>query len=219
MACWEREILTTGKEGKPGGAVGIQHLHLEASLAPSLNLAFFQNAFPFIQELVVVNGSDQTLTDIELYIGSDPPFVREKTWRLEAVGAGQSHHLRDLDVSLDGALLGRLTEAETGTVRLELRAAGIEPVLVAVDVELLARNQWGGIGHVPEMVAAFVQPNDPAVDRLLKKVAEVLRQNGRNPGLDGYGGDARRAWELTSAIWTACGALGLDYALPPASFE
>ena len=30
---------------------------------------------------------------------------------------------------------------------------------------------------------------------------------------------AKRAWELASAIWSAIGAMGLDYALPPASFE
>jgi hypothetical protein len=87
-------------------------------------------------------------------------------------------------------------------------------------IELLARNQWGGIGHVPELVAAFVQPNDPAVDRILKKAAEILRRNGKEPALDGYrSGKRQRAWELTSAIWSAVSATGLDYTLPPASFE
>lgn len=36
------------------------------------------------------------------------------------------------------------------------------------------------------MVAAFVQPNDPAVDRVLKKTAELLREHGKDPALDGY---------------------------------
>jgi len=72
---------------------------------------------------------------------------------------------------------------------------------------------------LPDLVAAFVQPNDPAIDRLLKRAAEVLRQNGRNPALDGYAGGGKRAWELASAIWGAVVGMQLDYALPPASFE
>lgn len=70
------------------------------------------------------------------------------------------------------------------------------------------------------MVAAFVQPNDPAVDRMLKKVADVLRVHGRDPALDGYADKGRsRAWDPVSATWSAVCGLGLDYALPPASFE
>ena len=68
------------------------------------------------------------------------------------------------------------------------------------------------------VVAAFVQPNDPAVDRILKEAAEILRRNGKEPALDGYrSGKRQRAWELTSAIWSAVGAMGFDYALPPAT--
>ena len=86
-------------------------------------------------------------------------------------------------------------------------------------VELLARNQWGGIGHLPEMVAAFVQPNDPAVDHVLKAAAQALQSGGKSPSIDGYSNGAKRAWELASAIWTAVLQRKLHYALPPASFE
>jgi len=86
-------------------------------------------------------------------------------------------------------------------------------------VELLPRNQWGGLSHLPDLAAAFVQPNEPAVERLLKQTAEILRKSGKNPALDGYSGGPKRAWELASGIWSAVAAMGLDYALPPASFE
>jgi hypothetical protein len=119
-------------------------------------------------------------------------------------------------------LLTRLTEAETATVSFVLRRRGDtagELARLECCVQLLPRNQWGGLSQLPDMVAAFVQPNDPAVDRLLKQAAEVLRRNGRNPALNGYQGGARRAWEISSGIWSAVAAMGLDYALPPASFE
>src|SRR5262245_20819030 len=69
------------------------------------------------------------------------------------------------------------------------------------DIELLPRNHWGGLSHLPEMVAAFVQPNDPDVDRLLKTAAQLLRDSNRNPALNGYEAGPKHAWEILSAIW------------------
>ncbi len=73
---------------------------------------------------------------------------------------------------------------------------------------------------MPELLAAFVLPNDPAVDRVNKGAAEALRRAGKPSGLDGYtSGSRQRVWELASAIWASVASLKLDYSLPPASFE
>jgi very-short-patch-repair endonuclease len=192
---------------------------IEATFAPSLNLAFYQNSLPVLREMVVVNNGDRSIEDVRLTISSTPPFVSVKRWHIEAIGAHQRYHLSDLDVTLDGATLNRLTEAETAQVGILLTVGGEEIARIDKSIELLARNQWGGIGNIPEIVAAFVEPNDPAVERLLKKSADILRQHGKSSALNGYEGGPKRVWELVSAIWTATGAMGLDYALPPASFE
>jgi len=197
---------------------------IDATLIGKLNLADFQNAVPLLRELYLVNETDQALTDVELVLSAEPPFLKSRRWRVDTFAAHVRYPIRDLDVKLDGGLLARLTEAETATLSLTLRAADAQtdtPPLAHVEhpLELLPRNQWGGLSHLPDLVAAFVQPNDPAIDRLLKRAADVLRQNNRNPALDGYAGGAKRAWELASAIWAAVAGMQLDYALPPASFE
>ncbi|NEJ74997.1 hypothetical protein GR197_31555, partial [Rhizobium phaseoli] len=128
----------------------------------------------------------------------------------------------DLDLGLDGPLLGRLTESEKSVVSFRLVSSKDDSSeLQAVDsvVDLLPRNQWGGLSSLPYMAAAFVQPNDPAIERVLKQAADILRKAGKSGAINGYQEGARRAWELASAIWSAIGAMGLDYAVPPASFE
>lgn len=199
-------------------------LEIDATLIAKLNLADFQNAVPLIRDLWLVNETDQTYEQVELILTSDPPFLKPRCWRIDALAARSRYPIRDLTLSLDGGMLARLTEAETATVSLALHAVDADtstPALAQLNthLELLPRNQWGGLSHLPDLVAAFVQPNDPAVDRLLKRTADVLRQNNRNPALDGYTGGAKRAWELASAIWGAAAGMQLDYALPPASFE
>lgn len=211
-------------EIQPQGSATAAELKIDATLIAKLNLADFQNAVPLIRDLWLINETDQTHEQVDLVLTSDPPFLKSRRWRIDTLAAGSRYPIRDLDVNLDGGLLARLTEAETAVVSFTLHKVNADasyPALVQRDItlELLPRNQWAGISHLPDLVAAFVQPNDPAVDRLLKRTAEVLRQNDRNPALDGYAGGAKRAWELTSAIWGATAGMELDYALPPASFE
>lgn len=195
---------------------------IEATLVAKLNLANFQNAVPVLRELSVVHEAAEEVTALELRLESAPAFLKPKRWRIDVLRAGERCHITDLDVQLDGALLSRLTEAEHATVSLVLYRTGEVPeelVRLERPVELLPRNQWGGLSHLPDMIAAFVQPNEPAVERLLKQTAEVLRKYGKHSALNGYDGGSKRAWELTSGIWSAVAAMGLDYALPPASFE
>ena len=211
----DTELLDESESKKP-------HLTIAVALGAKLNLADFQNAVPMLRELSINNDSVEDERELDLSIVSVPAFLKTKQWHIDAVNAGQRCHITDLDVQLDGALLSRLTEAETATVSFVLRRrseAGEDLARLEQTVELLPRNQWGGLSHLPDMVAAFVQPNEPAVERVLKQTADVLRKNGKNPALDGYKGGSKRAWELTSGIWSAVAAMGLDYALPPASFE
>lgn len=197
-------------------------VELKAATVARINLADFQNAVPAMRELVIHNTTTEALRELDLQVSSEPAFFKPRTWHLDAIDAGQIFHVTDLDIQLDGGLLARLNEAEKATVRFKLVARVAPDVCVAASddiVELLPRNQWGGIGQLPEMVAAFVQPNDPAVDKVLKNAAEILHRAGRSGAIDGYTKGPTRAWELTSAIWSAVVACGVDYSLPPASFE
>ncbi|MFM2055953.1 MAG: hypothetical protein RLY71_338 [Pseudomonadota bacterium] len=212
-------------------------VRIEVSLLDKINLALHQNAVPVLRALAIANPGATPLEDLVLTLQAEPAFLRPQRWHIDRIGAQEQLALPDLDLALDAPLLARLTEAETAHLRFELRprvaaaataadsaappAAVSVPALAQLDctVELLPRQHWGGLGQMPEMVAAFVQPNDPAIDRLLKDAAEVLRRHGKAPALDGYRSGARHAWEQAAALWHALAARGLDYALPPASFE
>jgi len=194
------------------------------SNAGKLNLADFQNSVALLRELAVVNDSERHLSDLQVRLESYPPFLKPKTWSIDACDPKSRYVIKDCDVLLDGVLLGKLTEAEISTMTFSLveKAGTADERVLATEerkVELLPRNQWGGLSHLPDLIAAFVQPNELAIDRLLKQTAQVLRDAGKNPALNGYQDGAKRAWELASALWTAVAGLGLDYALPPASFE
>lgn len=164
-------------------------VQIQATVAGRVNLADFQNAVPVVRELSIVNETEDAFRDLKLTAISDPPFLKPKTWHLDHLAAGQTLRITDLDLSLDGPLLGRLTESEKSVVTLTLTAPNRESAEVAISeqtVELLPRNQWGGLSSLPDMIAAFVQPNEQAVERVLKQAAEVLRKAGKPGGINGY---------------------------------
>lgn len=207
----------------PGKPVQIQEkcVRIEAVVAEKLNLADFQNAVPLLRELIIFNETEIPLRNLTLSISSNPAFIRMKSWRLDAIDENRNYKIPNVDVSLEGILLSRLTEAEMAQVNFALTSADSNQIICQYDVtvELLPRNHWGGMAHLPDMIAAFVQPNDPAVEQLMKRTADILSQHGKSRAFDGYRSGPKRAWELTSALWSAFSEMGLDYALPPASFE
>ena len=189
-------------------------------MAAKLNLAAHESAFPVLRDLRVENYDTHPLEDLTLTLEASPPFAQAKTWPIDRVEAGGIARIADRELPLDGDLLRSLTESVQGEVRLRLRRDGVVLAESAVPIRLLAPNEWGGAAFMPELLAAFSTPNDPAVDVILRSASEVLRQAGKLDHIDGYhSGSRQRVWEMASAIYTAIANLGLSYALPPASFE
>lgn len=212
--------VTSPEESPP------KELKVLATLVSKLNLADYQNAIPVIRELRVSNETSDRFVNVTLTLTSSPEVFKPKIWHIDEIAADTFRVIPGLDLVLDGPLLNRLTEAELTTFIFVLEAddkdagaARKEVARLEQVVDLLPRNQWGGLRHIPDMTAAFVQPNDAAVERLLKQAAELLRLSEKSSALNGYEGGSKRAWQLASAVWGAVARMKLDYALPPASFE
>lgn len=174
-------------------------ISIDASVASKIGFASHQNVVPLLRELELANGPEEIPGDLVLPLrGSAVPSTkvvahRSAVARHHAARYGSRHraqrrffrrprrkHLRNCVVAPRG---GR------GDARQR-----------DASVELLARNQWGGIGSMDELLPAFVMPNDRAVDRILKAASDILRRAGRPDGIDGYQAKSRtRVWELASA--------------------
>ena len=199
----------------------MSNCRIHCEIAAKLNFAAHQSAFPVLRELRVENlHADQRLDDLTLTLRANPPFIQEKTWPVDRIPPQKSVSIEERDLQVDGEFLRTLTESVRGNVIFRVEKAGTLLAELPKPLELLAFNEWGGAEYMPELLAAFSMPNDPAVDRILHKVSEILRQAGENDSIDGYVSRSRqRVWEIASAIYTAICTLRLKYAVPPASFE
>ena len=200
--------------------MGKPRLTLHPALATKVNFATAQNGVAVIKRLGIENCSAEPVESIRLTLSANPAILREKIWTIDRIPAGTTLHLNDLETTLDTALLGGLDEAEIGQIELRLTAQGVDVTTHTHPIEMLARDEWGGLAEMDNILAAFVSPNQPLIARILKDAARILEAAGHSGAMDGYqSGDPLRVWMLAGAIWSAATGLGLTYAVPPASFE
>ena len=185
-----------------------------------VNFASAQNDVAIVDEITVDNPTDEALTDIRITLRAVPPIIREKTWTIDRVAPGSQVSVRDISTPLDIERLEGLDEAVIGELEFRMEAQGLQTIVEKRRIELLARDEWGGVRDMAQVLAAFVSPNDPAVARVLKDAARLLEGAGHDGSMNGYQSpDPRRAYLISAAIWSAVTGLALTYAEPPASFE
>ncbi len=189
-------------------------------IVPRISFATHQCDFPILLALVIRNNTKAIAEGLTLRLDVQPSIFLPRTWAIDRIEGGAETRVRDRRVGLAGGLLDGLTERMRADVSVELLKG--DEVLAREErtIQALARNEWGGATAMPELLAAFVMPNDPAIARLLKDASRALEARGGSGALDGYQKKSKdRAWELAAAAWAAVGARRVSYALPPASFE
>lgn len=197
-----------------------KEIAIEIAAAHKVNLALQQNSVPVLRDIVLKNPTDVSYQDLELTVTTTPGFVNPKVWHIAQLGPEAEISLSDCMVELNPGFLEEVNEAVRGTYDFTLNAGDEVLAIASCDVQVLSRNEWGGIQELPEILAAYVQPNSPFTQEILRTAAKILEANGRNPMLDGYQSRSRkRAGEMVNAIWSAVVRQDLAYAEPPASFE
>ncbi|QIM50045.1 DUF3320 domain-containing protein [Pusillimonas sp. DMV24BSW_D] len=195
-------------------------LALEKCVNAKINFAMAQNNASVLHSLCIHNSGDVAATDVSLTLRAKPAVLRDKVWQIDRIRPGEQVELGDLATPLDTAILGGIDEAEVGQLEFSLKIGDDMVLCDQAPVELLARDEWGGLHEMENILAAFVSPNQPQVARLLKQASSLLEAAGHDGSMEGYQSNSpQRVWMIAGAIWSAATGLNLAYAVPPASFE
>lgn len=200
----------------------MQHKKIEIviSVIPKLNLAFQQNSLPLITEIELRNSSQQSFRDLELVLTSSPGFLIERTWFIDKLAPDTQVILEDIRIELNAEFLRAIHESLQGEMTFTLRSSAEVLAVKTNKIELLAKDEWVGTRILPEILAAFVQPNDAAVQAILRDASKMLETSDQLASIEGYQSKSpRRVANIVSALWSAVCKLDLSYTTPPASFE
>lgn len=203
--------------GQDGAAREGVTIEIEAD--PTLGYASIQNAVPVLRSLRLTNRSQETFENVEVHIRCNPAFAQPARMRFDALVPGEIRRIAPLDLAPDHGYLADLQEAQRAAIEVTAQADGREVGRAAQPVAVLAYDQWAGTRALPELLAAFSMPNNPAVDGLIGKAARLLREQHSDLTMNGYQSKSRDVvWKQVSAIYSTLAAETLHYAEPPASF-
>ena len=193
---------------------------LSASVAKVVSFAMHQANVPVVGELRLGNDSDENIDGLTVELTCEPPVIATRRWTFDRIRKKSEVTPADRTVTLDGGMLDKLTERMRAKVTIRVMQGDAMLQSFSEEIVALSRHEWGGSISTPELLAAFVTPNDPVVAEILRDASDKLRASGRAPELNGYQTQSReKVWEVAAAIWAAVGDRRLIYAEPPASFE
>jgi very-short-patch-repair endonuclease len=195
-------------------------VELEVDTSATVNFAMQQNNVPLVRRLRLRNKGAQDVQNVTLRVTSEPEFTRPWLYRLDWLPAQDTHDVRNVGIQLSAEFLASLTEAVKAYLNFQVCSQGQLLSEKHVPIEILAYDQWNGLRSLPELLAAFVMPNHPAVEQILRQAADILGKWTGDTALSGYQyRDAARARLQAAAIYEAVRIQGIAYSGVPASFE
>jgi hypothetical protein len=185
-----------------------------------LNYAMQQNFVPVVRKLTLANHSSEDLHQVTVTIKPGTDFAAEWSKTLDVIPAGQSVEVGPVHLPVSGTFLAGLTERLLDRLTLQVEHDGKLLYQEESPVAILAYDQWGGLAAMPEMVAAFVMPNHPAVGKVIHEAGAYLEKWTGNRSFDAYQSkNPNRVRHQAAAIYSALRDYQITYCVAPASFE
>ncbi|QVQ24415.1 DUF3320 domain-containing protein [Achromobacter deleyi] len=200
-------------------AASLALITIDIEADPTLGYASIQNAVPIVRSLRLSNRSPHSCDNIEVHIACNPAFAQSVKLRFDSLVPGEIRRVSPLDLTPDHAYVADLQEAVRASINVVVQSGAQELGRASQPITVLAYDQWAGTRALPELLAAFSMPNNPAVDVLIGKAAALLRSQHSELTMNGYQSKSRDlVWKQVSAIYSTLAAETLHYAEPPASF-
>src|SRR3954467_6666521 len=195
---------------------------IEITSTPVLSYALAHNRVPVVSRLAITNlGSPmRAATGGPAVRDAEGPIARTVEL-LADLDEGRTTVLTDLGLVMDPAAMLHVEEQRPGVVDVEVLADGEVVGEGSRVVQVLAAQQWLAtpLPLALEMLAAYVQPNHPAITALVSEAADLLEEQTGSGALVGYSATPERVDEVVRAIAEAMHARGIRYSEPPLSWS
>ncbi len=194
-------------------------ISVSLSVVPVINYVLYRNGVKAVQGITITNNSQTDLSDVKLTIETNPAFATAESFDISFIPAGKSYEIKSVDLHLDIDYLASMTERVDGEVKAVLHS-DVELATTYEKIGVLAFDQWSGSANHPELLAAFVTPNHPALATIISRAATFLNNWTGDPSFTGYlSKDPDRVMKQAAAIFSAIKEENIIYSVLPPSFE
>ena len=189
-------------------------IRVSAEITHEVNYAECHMGNPIIRSLHIKGGNGENAI---LRIRSTPEFLF--VYKKEIVLQGDQV-ISDLPLQLNNSFYRQeIQETIDATVHVELVDVNYQSKILAFvqePVRVQAYLHWNGCEN-PAALAAFMQPNDSFISRVLGRAGELANKAGES--MCGYFAEPARVIRQAQWIYTALQEEQVHYYCPPAGFE
>jgi DNA polymerase III delta prime subunit len=215
-------------DGEPPGlrllAARLGDLDVVVDVREAINYALVHNGISPLAKAVLHNRGTEPVRDLRLTFSIESPLPDSPLAAPLVVEVGDIAPGAQVEIPTS-RLAWRLTsgpfvmfdEAVTTSVHLIAETASLT-FSDSTTVRLLTIDEWWALG-LHETLAAFVRPNDPAVQKILDAASGLLAERVGTPALDGYQTGPERVHQIAEALYDALVAAEIRYVEAPPSFE
>lgn len=193
---------------------------VETQINETIHYALQQNCIPIISSLVITNTSEELYTDLTITVSFQPEFVVPYVVNIECLKPSEPVELSPIRIVPSMEYLVSLTEQIEGKLIIEITEGKNCIWTNTYPVTLLAYDQWTGINHLPEMIAAYITPFHPKVNDIVDKATKYLEAWGDSKDFTGYQSkNPDLVEEQMKAIYTALQDLDLELDIQAVGYE
>jgi len=200
--------LTEGK--KQLGEVEIEYLD-------TINYAFVLNNGESLSKFVIRNKlANASMRDVHIAIKGDMLVTAEAD--ITSIEPGKCVEIEGVALVPNISRLMQLTEAVGSQFEVVITVNN-RNFSRTFPLTIMAFDQWMGAAKRPELLAAFVTPNNPALLPVMQRAAEIMRMKTGHASFDGYlSGDTDHYVTQIESVWTALQEQGIAYSLCKSGF-
>ena len=203
----------TGQTTKPNNRVIVKIDYM-----PSVNYSMMNSGIDACNSLVLENVDDKDWNNLTVEISG--PHIKDSSCRFELLKRGQSVQVTTVKIEPDYAVLSEITEAIKASFLLVIKCMDNIIFKQEYPITLLSYEEWTGSNVMPELIAAFVVPNNPLLPKIKLSAAKFLEKWTGSASFDEYQTqDRNRVRAQVAAIYEALRSEGIIYSAPPPSFE
>ncbi len=218
MAQIKSGVALTLDAGKLVNYVNYQAELLKKEATHSLE----SNSFSFLRSVTIQNFTDQDLHDVTLHFSCVPDSLTIADIHLGVVEHGsRATFVNRFSIFLDPKALYAISDSMAGSIRATLTSSKGKMLAVnAVNFRLCPIEESASQDRVEEILASYVTPNDPFVQEVVKKAADIRKQKYGDPSFSGYlSHDPNRVLEDMDAVFEAVKEVRIRYAIMGSSYE
>lgn len=197
-----------------------EHVRIAVTLSEVMNYAQYQNGIRTIKSIIISSDSTESIRDMVLKVSCDDGIIRSDEIGVNELSPESDLEIKDFDISVNASELAEITERITVDLLFELKTQDTVIASLSKKITVLAYDEWQGLSYSPELITAFITPNEAHISKILSRASVYLNNWTSDPSFNAYQTqNPNRVIYQAAAVYSAICEQNIVYSEPQASFE